>query len=211
MNLLIFDFDGVIVDSIDDLTDACNQALEASRHDRRVTRDDLRVMRRVTVPGVAELAGFPHDRMDELREQFIDVLDRERAMPLIWPGMAGVLRALAQEHPICVVTSNTRQTVERVLGGAGVLPSVRLILDVSDRREKDAKIRQCVEQVGAGCRRALMIGDAMSDLEDAARAGVEGIGVAWGYQPRELLEGQPHAFIAENPEGLLRWLRAEGA
>ena len=190
-NVVIFDLDGTLIDTIGDLAAAVERALEEGGFPGHGVEE----YRRMVGHGIRNLVtralpeGASEETVDSALKVFkdyytthIDVYSRP------YPGIHDLLRALSAEGISIAVVSNKFQegtetlirrffpdiTFKRVLGNAPGHPL-----------KPDPEV---VFQVVGQAARAVMVGDSATDIKTARNAGIPAIGVSWGFRPRADLE-----------------------
>ena len=206
--LLHFDYDGVLVDSFDQLLDAAQRATLDTGLGRPPTREDFETIADLTAASLAALLGVPDHGIELYARQMHAVMEAGGREPTLFPGVADLLRDLSRRHTIVIVTSNHDHLVRR--GLSRVDPCVSLILDARQPGAKSARIRHSLKHFGCPPNESFMIGDTRGDLRHGKLAGVRTAGVTWGYQRRATLEQESPDFIVDCPRELLRLLNAVG-
>ncbi len=198
--LLLFDFDGVVVDSYRAFFDAYTAACRA-----------------IARPGLADeqtfLGVFDSNMLTGLKRlgiegpalaRFIDTLKRELTprMPSVrcFDGMLDLLAEAARRHPTRILTSNLTALVTEYLQSQG-LAAIPPVLGVDVEPSKVAKIRLARAQEPALT--ACYIGDTAGDMLEGREAGAIPVGVAWGWHDPSRLRAAGAQIIVTRPEDLL--------
>lgn len=204
-HLLLFDFDGTLADSsalFDRFVPALAQQRGVSEpaagwQSLRAlpTRDMLRALRIRwwQLPAVTR----------QMRAMMASNLDQVH----LFPGMLPVLQQLhGQGVQMVVVSSNTRHSVEQVLGPA--LPLFSALHCGVPLLGKRRVIARALRQSGVPRTQALSIGDECRDAEASRACGIDFAGVGWGLASAAVL--QPHSAFAllADPRELLRCVAA---
>lgn len=208
--LLHFDYDGVLVDSFDQLLEAAQQATLDTGLGRPPTREDFETIPDLTAASLAARLGVPDHGVDLYTQRMHAVMEADGRDPALFPGVAPLLTTLSRQHTIVVVTSNYDHLVRRGLAHHRVAPCVSLVLDARQPGNKSDRIRHSLERFGCAPDRSFMIGDTRGDIRHGKLAGVRTAGVTWGFQTRETLEQESPDFIVDRPEEVLRLLDAAG-
>lgn len=118
-----------------------------------------------------------------------------------FPGIGEMLRRLAVGGvQLAVVSSNSRENVERVLGAESAKLIAHFACGVS-MFGKGAKLRQVLRQSGVQKQQAIFIGDEIRDGEAAHKAQIAFGAVLWGQHSVEALRAQkPAEIFARVPE-----------
>jgi phosphoglycolate phosphatase len=201
--LLCFDYDGVFVDSLDDLLDKACRAQRAVGVGRQPSREDFRTTRNLTFEQVGRDLGIPEEKLLEYGLRFFELQNGDDGFCQMFDGMAEVIRELSVKHTIVIITSSVRRTVERALEHYELLENISFIFDGTQAGSKSEKIGRAVEEFSARLDQTVMIGDCVSDIREGKMAGVRTIAVTWGFQSSRLLLSESPDYVAERPHCLL--------
>lgn len=201
--VVLFDFDGTIVDS-------GAMILASLRHATRtvlgVEIPDEELRARVGSSGLREqMAALGADRADELVQAY-----REHNEPLhdglqCFDGMLGVLEALRGEgRRLGIVTAKRRETIELAFEHLPALEDYFGVVvggDDTERGKPDpAPILHALELLGAAPAEAAYVGDSPGDVAAARGAGVHAVGVTWGgihsLADADVLVSKPEELLA---------------
>ncbi len=207
IKLAIFDLDGTLVDSVDDLAEAVNHALGRVGLPPR-SRDEVRSFVGNGARVLLERALGPRrDKLEEAlaawRAHYQDhLLDHTRPYP-------GVAEALARAgRTLAVLTNKPGPMARRILEGLGILGRFVAVVGGGETPPKPdpAGVRAILERVGARPEDAIFVGDSLVDLATARNAGLTFVGVGWGLVPRAELVGGGAVHLVDRAEELERWL-----
>ncbi len=202
--LLHFDYDGVLVDSFDQLLSAFQRTAADTGLGRQPTRNDFETIEDLNAAGLAALLGVPEPDIDRYTRRTHAILEAEGYDPAMFPGIADLLRTLSERHTLVIVTSNYEHLVRQGLARNGVDGCVSLVLDARQSGTKGEKIGHALERFRVPPRDAFMIGDTRGDIRHGRAAGVRTAGVTWGYQSRATLAKEAPDYIVDSPGELLR-------
>ena len=201
-NALLFDLDGTLVDTGDDLTASVNHTLAQDGHgalDRSQVLEILGDGAPVMVQRAYALRGveMPADALTRYRAHYRQhCLDATRP----YPGVLDLLRRLASDRVIAVATNKPTAFAEQVVEGLGLGRFVHTIVgpERAGCRKPDADfLRQTLALVGREPGEAVMIGDSPTDVAAGHQAGTAAIAVLWGYRDRQQLEASgPDRIVA---------------
>jgi phosphoglycolate phosphatase len=216
MHLLIFDLDGTLVDSKQDLIDSVNATrgfmnmapLPGPTVARYVGRGSVALIR----SALGESA--PQGDVDKAHEFFIryygeHMLDKT----VLYPGVRETLDALRERgHLLAVLTNKPVRFSERMMEQLGLgRHFVRVYGGNSfePRKKPDpVGIEALMSETGVGRERTIMVGDSSVDIRTARNAGVRACGVTWGFQP-ETFAAEPPDFTIDAMEQLAERVLAE--
>jgi phosphoglycolate phosphatase len=161
-----------------------------------------------------------------VKAHFMELL-RTRYHPALIPGMVDVVRALAPQCTLAVISTNGIEAIRRILVGAGIATCFSHVFsgDVEPRKsvsirrflgdQRYAAQRMCSpayqdsDTVGGAlaAQDVVLVTDTVGDVVEAREAGVRAIGVSWGmHGERQLLDAGAER-VALWPQELIAWLR----
>lgn len=194
--VIMFDFDGVIADSLDEQSTAFEDTLRANGHHKLANRSTFLDFTETNWFEALAGAGLPDDVVTQVEDAFGAV-----PSPDLFPGMAEVVERLAAAHPVVVITSSRTADVEAILHEHGLRGVVEVIggdVEPSKTRKISAVRRRFGESLPAW-----YVCDTVGDVHEAREAGAGTVGVAWGWHGEERLLGAAPDRIAHRPSDLL--------
>jgi len=185
--LIIFDLDGTLVDSTDDLAASVNAALAALGLPLR-SREEVRGFvgdgaRRLVERSLAARTELTENALALFFEHYsTHLVDRTRA----YPGIDEALRALP--GPLSVATNKPGRFARRILAHLGHLELFVSVLgaDEGPRKPDPGLVDRLRALVAAPREKTVLVGDSRVDEETARNAGVRFVGVGWGIGSDEL-------------------------
>ncbi len=119
----------------------------------------------------------------------------------LYADAADTIRRLSQRSNVLigVATGKSQRGVARLIGENAFEGCFATIQTADDAPSKPhpAMLEQAMNETGAERSGTVMIGDTVFDMEMARAAGVQGIGVSWGYHDRSSLEGAGAEMIID--------------
>lgn len=209
-DLIVFDWDGTIVDSAASIADCIRSAAA----DLELAVPTLEQARHVIGLGLLDalahaVPGLAHDRAEEFSARYRHHYLAREPHIVLFDGMQAVLDELyASGVPLAVATGKTRRGLARAFesSGLGQLFAASRCADESHSKPHPAMLLQLADELNVKPQRMLMIGDTTHDLQMAAAAGVAALGVTYGAHLHAHLA--PHAPLAlvDSIAGLRAWL-----
>lgn len=206
---VIFDMDGTILNTLEDLKNATNYSLRQFGMPER----SLEEVRMFVGNGIRKLveravpAGTPKEKIDQVFDVFLEYYEihsADNTSP--YPGILELVEKLKKSGIKTAVSTNKADVPAQELGreyfngifdlivgqqdGLKVKPapdSVNKILSILDIQKKDA----------------IYIGDSDVDVQTAKNSGLDFIGVSWGFRGREFLEKNGAKNIVDNANEIL--------
>lgn len=195
IKLAIFDFDGTLADSFPFFTSVFNQLAKEHRFEE-IDFSNACAFRGYTARQMMRHVGMPQWKLPMVARSFMSLMKANCHDVPLFDGIGAMLRELDRDGVrLAIVTSNSCENVSAVLGKEN-LALIRHMESGVSIFGKASRIARVLSKSGIAGRDALYIGDQVSDLEAARKAGVPFGAVAWGYASIEsLLEHRPeHVF-----------------
>ena len=207
---VIFDLDGTLLNTIDDLADAGNHVC-AARGWPVHTVDAYKRMVGNGIPKLVERfapAGTDGETLAGALAEFsayYDAHKEDKTAP--YPGIAELLAALKGQGVRLAVLSNKAHAlagpvVEHYF--PGVFDVVQGALPDAPVKPDPTLLRRLMEQMGAEPEHTLFVGDSNVDVLTGKNGGLTVAGVLWGFRDRQELEGAGADYVIARPEELLR-------
>jgi HAD superfamily hydrolase (TIGR01549 family) len=202
MSLILFDFDGVLADTLDDLLqfgqEACNEL--GVRH--TATQDDLDSLEIMSFATYGQQMGVPDHLVDEFVRRCLRKFGEKQSPPEIFDGLDEVIRELSESNDIGIITGNSSENVKAFLAAHKLSGCIRAIYGVDASGSKAEKISLAQNQFTAKGEGVFMVGDAASDIRAAKEASVKSIAVSWGHQSVEVLIRAKPDYLVHSPREL---------
>ncbi|MNF51952.1 Phosphoglycolate phosphatase, chromosomal [compost metagenome] len=210
--LLVFDWDGTLVDSIARIVESMRVAASECA---------LPQLGEMTIRGIIGL-GLPEairalypgledpQQVARFRQVYSDhYIQLESSPSPLFEGVRESLLAFREQgYRLAVATGKSRRGLDRVLAGHGWEDffDVTRCADETASKPDPRMLREILEHCALAPEQALMVGDSPFDLQMAHNAGMMAVAVGYGAQPLEVLQGyRPHLAIQRFAE-LECWL-----
>jgi phosphoglycolate phosphatase len=205
MSLIIFDFDGVLADTLLDLLQFGQEACDKLGIKHIVRKDDLSSLEVMSFTSYGQACGVPDQLLDEFVRICLKRIAEKKFPPAIFKGLSKVVRRLAANNTLAVITTNSSQNVNAFLVDHGLDGYIRAVYGVDSPGSKAQKISASREMLSAERKRepVFMVGDSLSDIRAAKEASVISVVVTWGHQSlSHLLTASPD-YVAYSPNDLI--------
>ena len=188
---IVFDLDGTLLDTIEDLGEAVNYALRK----RNLPLHTLEEYRTMVGNGVKKLVEralpvIPSEARNLLDDCLADFMSYYESHIDVhtrpYDGMPELLQALSAQGVALAVASNKFQSGAEYLVKK-LFPGIPFVAILGNQegfplKPDPAIVETVLEKAGVAKSTAALVGDSATDMKTAANAGVPGIAVAWGYQ-----------------------------
>lgn len=185
---LLFDLDGTLLDTLEDLLDATNHALKYYGYPERT----LPELRRVVGNGAANQIrkSLPEGTAEETVQKVLATYkayygEHCRIKTRPYEGIGEALEALS-DYPMAIVSNKPDSAVKELC--AEWFPGIYALGETADCPRKPAPdmVRKAMEEIGA--QKCIYIGDSEVDILTANNAEVPCLCVTWGFRDKEVLE-----------------------
>ena len=192
--LLIFDFDGTLIDSVPDLADATNAMLAQlgkatyplETIEQWVGNGARMLVERALSGQVESDPSLSAAEIDAAQKLFFEAYAAPKtSKTLAYPDVDSGLRALKQAgYTLALVTNKPIRFVPKILEHFGWTSLFEMVLggdSLSAKKPDPAPLLHVCDQLGVMQDKALMIGDSINDIYAGQRAGIDTIGLSYGY------------------------------
>ncbi len=207
---IIFDLDGTLLDTLDDLTNATNYALATFGYPTRA-KDEVRAFVGNGIKKLIERALGEHSaHTDEVLETFKTYYGAHCAdATKPYDGVLEMLGSLQAEGIRTAVLSNKADFAVKKLANEyfdGLLLAAVGENEGAGIRKKPApdSLFAVMRELNATRESTLYVGDSEVDIQTATNAGVDCLCVTWGFRDRDFLRAQGGRAFIDHPMELLR-------
>ena len=211
---VIWDLDGTLLNTLDDLAASVNAALAQNGMPGR-TRDEVRLFVGNGVQKLVERAvpeGKDDARVRSVHAAFIAHYaqhSRDRTRP--YDGVPELLDALSAQGVGHAIVSNKVDFAVRELSRAYFGERIQIAVgDDPSRRKKPApdSVLEAMRRMGVSARETVYVGDSDVDVLTARNAGVACCAVSWGFRDEACLRAAGAERIVATPEALFAAIEA---
>ena len=209
--LIVFDLDGTLLNSLEDLADSANWVLEQHGFPthpvdayRYFVGDGVRKLIERILPQEERTEA----RIEQCRQEFVAYYKvHMEDKTSVYEGITELLVELKNRGlKIAVATNKVHIAVKPLM--EKYFPEIRFDSMIGQREGIPVKpapqiMFDILRETGCEPSEALHVGDTATDMQLAHNAGVTPVGVLWGYRPLKELQEAGAKFIIEKPEELL--------
>ncbi len=198
--VLLFDFDGVIVDTFRLSYESMKKVVLNPPNEENYRKwfeksiydnEDYKLKNEGSQPGVSE--------NDPFFKKYAPLLMKEKPVS----GMADVIQKLHKSHRLVIISSTINSPVKNYLDRHNLSRYFDGIYGGDTHTSKVAKIKMVFSEFNTTAADCLFITDTLGDIREAEKVGVKSIGVTWGFHKLETLQKGNPVAIATTPQELL--------
>lgn len=207
---VIFDLDGTLLDTLDDLMDAANYALGQMGFPPR-SREEIqsfvgngvaKLMERAVPAGTS---GEDTSRALDIFKPYYELHRKDKTAP--YPGIPEALQALRSKGCKLAVVSNKFDAAVKSLAQDYFPGLMDLAAGENEaggvpKKPDPTMVLQTMAALGADPGRSVYVGDSDVDLQTAHNAGLPCISVTWGFRDQDFLIRHGATLFAHHPREL---------
>lgn len=209
---LIFDMDGTLLNTLDDLAASVNYAMEKCGFPTR-TIDEIRRFVGNGIKLLVERAvpnNITKEQFDKAFELFKShYKENNRNMTKPYDGIMDLLKEVNKRGYKLAIVSNKIDYAVKELRDEFFAGLVDVAIGESDDIQKKPApdmVYKAIAELGADKESCVYIGDSDVDMMTAKNSGLECISVSWGFRLRSELEGYGAKMIADTPMEVLDFI-----
>ncbi len=210
----IFDLDGTLLDTLEDLADSANAMLQKqgfpthpTEKYREFVGDGVRILVERILPAQVMDEATISACVDVYREAYAQ---RWNAKTRPYPGIPALLDALAERGiHLAVLSNKPHEFTQRCIGhflGNWPWQAVLGMREGVPKKPHPAGAREILETLKIAPETCVYLGDSDADMQTATAAGLHPVGVLWGFRSRAELERNGAKTLLQRPAELLDWL-----
>lgn len=210
----IFDLDGTLLDTIEDIKETMNQVLKSKNHKQFSLHQykyfvgkgvDNLIMR------VIDEAGINPIEFDSIKEGYYDIYkDQSKINTKAYVGITALMKNLKEKNVSLNVLSNKPhgQTIDVIEHYFGLETFDYVYGKKSEFLPKPDpnSLLDLISKLNLKKSEIIYIGDTETDIHTAKNAGVFSVGVLWGFRTEDELINAGADVIISNPEDLIKFI-----
>lgn len=211
-NTVIFDLDGTLLDTLQDLADATNYALRKQGMPERTIEEvrqfvgnGVRLLMIRAIPGGEENPLF--EETFALFKSYYGEHCNDHTRP--YEGIMELLATLREKGYAVAIVSNKIDFAVKELSKLyfqGIVPVAIGEKEGIRRKPAPDTVFEALKELGRAKEEAVYVGDSDVDIETAQNAGMPCISVLWGFRDKAFLETHGASHYAEKAEEILKYV-----
>lgn len=211
-HVIIFDLDGTILNTLDDLADSCNFILEKNNFPTH-TKDEIRMFVGNGIPKLIERAlPQPSDAQTQQRvlkefKEYYNIHAEDKTKP--YDGIPELLKELKNLGIKIAVNTNKAEDISKNILAKyfpGLIDIVAGGKEGVHHKPDPAGVNRILSELKIEKSAALYVGDSDVDFMTGTNAGIDVANVSWGFRSKEFLQEHGSRTIFESVEKLKQYL-----
>ena len=206
---ILFDLDGTLLDTLQDLTDSVNHTLErfgcparTPAQIRSYLGTGARNLIRQALPGKADDPDL--DAVLAAYQDWYDTHNRIKTAP--YEGILEALAELGKDYPLAIVSNKPDRAVKPMCKEY-FGPDIYALGETDDCPRKPAPDMVYKGMAAIGVEKCVYVGDSEVDIFTAKNAGMPCLTVLWGFRDEALLMENGAAHICRDPKDMAKALK----
>lgn len=206
---VIFDLDGTLLNTLEDLADSVNFVLTSYGFPERTIEE----VRNFVGNGVARLIelAIPEGRNNhqydkclvDFRRYYSENMQNKTCA---YAGIMQLLSTLTKKNYKLAIVSNKFDKAVKELNQIYFDEYIKVAIGEAEgvlKKPAPDTVFKAIRELGATAERTVYVGDSEVDVKTAQNAGIISIGVTWGFRGRAVLEQEGADYIIDSPEELM--------
>lgn len=207
---VIFDLDGTLLNTLEDLTDSVNFALALYGFPcrkmvevRSFVGNGVTCLMELSIPN-----GFNNPQFEQCLEDFRKhYLGNMQNKTDAYIGIIELLGQLSKQNYKLAIVSNKFDKAVKELNQVHFGEYIKVAIGESENVSKKPApdtVFTALKELGSTADKAVYVGDSDVDVKTAKNSGIICVGVTWGFRDREVLEQEGADYIIDRPHELLK-------
>lgn len=201
MKLFLFDFDGVLADSLEVYEKTVTDCLKDIKQPLIKNREEFLELFEDNFYESLKRKGVDLDVFMKAAEDILAQVKIKDMKP--FPAMAPVIEELHKSNCLIVVSSNDYASIKEALDYFHYDDYFRDILGSDFMFSKKEKILYAAKKYQTPLNDIYYIGDTTGDIKEGKQAGIKTVGVTWGWHSKEKMAAAQPDYLFDKPQELL--------
>ena len=198
-NVLIFDFDGVIVDSLEICMRKSIETFKKHNFNKIDSKEKfLSLFEKNFYESFAD-SGIDKAKIPKVVEDLRISLSKEKNKLQLFYGIEDALKKLSKDNTIFIITANMTEIVEDFLKSKNI--NFEEVIGADKETSKVKRIVHIKSKYKGN--NYFYIGDTKGDIIEGRKAGIKTIAVTWGWHSEDKLKEENPDFIVHSPQELI--------
>ena len=202
MKLFLFDFDGVLADSLEVYEKTVTDCLKDIKQPFVRSREEFLELFEDNFYESLKRKGVDLDVFMKAADDILAQVKIKDMKP--FPAVAPVIEELHKNHCLVVVSSNDYASIKEALDLFNYNDYFRDILGSDFMFSKKEKILYAAKKYNIELKNIYYVGDTTGDIKEGKQAGIKTVGVTWGWHSKEKMATAQPDYLFDKPQELLQ-------
>lgn len=202
MKLFLFDFDGVLVESLDVYEKIVSLVLKKINRPLMRGREEFLELFEGNFYESLAARGVNLKEFTEASASIFAGINYDEIKPIA--AMMPVLTEMHKNNILLVISSNDSVTIQGAMERFQFTDYFKEILGSDFMLSKKDKMLYAIDKYQVASDNIYYIGDTTGDIKEGRAAGVKTVGVTWGWHSKEKMASAKPDYLFEKPEDLLQ-------
>ena len=202
MKLFLFDFDGVLVDSLDVYEKTVTACLKKMNQPLTRGREEFLELFEGNFYESLVKKGVDLNEFMKASADILAQVNLKDIKPI--PAVVPVVKEFHKNHCLLVISSNESSSIKEALELFYYDGYFREILGSDFMFSKKEKIFYAIKKYQVISENIYYIGDTTGDIKEGREAGIKTVGVTWGWHSKEKMASAEPDYLFDTPQELLQ-------
>lgn len=189
---IVFDFDGTIANTIEDIKEIARTSLDD------FSEDDYELLRNEGIKEVIKRKNIPMHKIPKMVLLITSQLKNKTNIPL-FAGMRNVIQTLATNYKLGIVSSNSEENIRQCLEKHQLDKVFDFVFSQSSIFGKHLVLKKMCQRYKLNPSEIVYVGDEDRDIIACQKVKIKNMAVCWGYNAEKRLRAVAPDFIVTSP------------
>ncbi|MAF36667.1 hypothetical protein CL622_06140 [archaeon] len=204
--VVIFDFDGVLADSYEQIFKMVEEAFSAIG--MKLNKSQYSDFYLTNVKLAEKKVVNNEENFLKLQKQIQDKTPQFYKLVNLFPFVDQVVNELSDENKLAIVSSTRSELVTGKLAEKNLDKKFDLILGAQSETSKRNKLISAMKELKSDPQDSWFVSDTVGDINEGNTLGMKTIAVTWGFHPKETLAKAKPSFIVNSSDELLSCIKS---
>jgi HAD superfamily hydrolase (TIGR01549 family) len=207
IKVVIFDYDGVIVDSLSMAFEIINElCCGVFRYHKITTKEEFKDLYNMNIYDALKKIGLPKYKLFMYIKQTKGLIKEKSKKVKIYKDIPYTIKKLKSKYKLFVISSNFTGIINSKLKEYKILNYFESVIGADKIQKKTKRIKIVLKENNLTPEQVVYVGDTVGDIKEGKKVKVRTMAVTWGFHNKErLLKAKPD-FIVDEPKEILNIL-----
>lgn len=201
---VIFDYDGVIVDSLSMAFEIINElCCGVYKYHRITTKEEFKDLYNMNIYEALKKLGLPKYKLLMYIKQARKLIKEKSKNVKLYKEIPGVIKKLKSRYKLFVISSNFTDIIKNKLKEHNLINYFESVIGADKIRKKTKRIKIILKEKNFKPEEVVYIGDTVGDIKEGKKVKVKTMAVTWGFHNKKRLLKVKPDFIVSKPREIL--------